>query len=112
MLVLPIAGAPVLLRNETATQNAWLGLTLRGTRSNRDAIGATVTVEACGTKQVDAVRNGGSFLSRNDPRLHFGLGACTKVDRVGVRWSDGGKQDVSDVPVNKYSTIVEGTTTR
>ncbi|MDQ2711118.1 MAG: CRTAC1 family protein [Acidobacteriota bacterium] len=112
LLVLPISGAPVLLKNETANANAWIGMTLRGTRSNRDAIGAAVTIEACGTKQFDTVRNGGSFLSRNDPRLHFGLGACTKVDRLTIRWPDQQKQDVSDVPVNKYSSIVEAVTGR
>ncbi len=110
LLVLPITGAPVLLKNETAAGN-WIGLALRGTKSNRDAIGATVTVEACGKKQFDSIRNGGSFLSRNDPRLHFGLGSCGKVDRVTIRWPDG-EQQVSDAAVNQYSTVQERATKR
>ena len=65
-----------------------MGLSLRGTRSNRDAIGASVQLEACGAVQYDSVRNGGSYLSRNDPRLHFGLGNCAKVDRLTVRLAE------------------------
>ena len=74
--VLPIAGQPLLLQNKTANSNTWVGLHLRGTRSNRDAIGASVQIASCGKTQFDTVRNGGSYLSRNDPRLHFGLGSC------------------------------------
>jgi hypothetical protein len=105
LLVLPISGSPVLLKNETANAGAWLGLTLHGSKSNRDAIGASVTVEACGTKQYDAVRNGGSYLSRNDPRLHFGLGDCGEVDRVTVDWPNGARQTLDQISVNRYSTI-------
>jgi enediyne biosynthesis protein E4 len=111
LIVLPIAGAPVLLKNETATDNNWIGLSLRGTKCNRDAIGALVTVQACGQQQSDAVRNGGSYLSRDDPRLHFGLGSCEKPDWVSVAWPDGTKQQIRDVPMSKYSTIVEKATT-
>ncbi len=107
LLALPIAGSPVLLKNETAAANGWVGLRLRGTKCNRDAIGAVVTVEACGQKQTDAVRNGGSYLSRNDPRLHFGLGTCTKIDRVSVAWPDGTKQEVGGVAVNQYLKVEE-----
>jgi hypothetical protein len=57
--------------------------------------------------QFDSVRNGGSYLSRNDPRLHFGLGACSKLDRVTVKWPRGGTQVVTDVAVNGYHTIEE-----
>jgi hypothetical protein len=107
LLVLPIAGDPVLLRNDTPTQNGWIGLRLRGTRSNRDAIGAQVTLEACGKQQFDEVRSGGSYLSRNDPRLHFGLGACDKIDRLSIRWPTGSIQSVRSVAVNQYLTIEE-----
>ncbi|MBV8807577.1 MAG: CRTAC1 family protein, partial [Acidobacteriaceae bacterium] len=107
LIVLPIAGTPVLLRNDTAEDNAWVGLTLRGTRSNRDAIGAVVTLEACGEKQTDSVRNGGSYISRNDPRLHFGLGACTHVESLTIHWPKGDTQVLKSVAVNKYVTIEE-----
>jgi hypothetical protein len=108
LLILPIAGQPLLLHNLTSTGNSsWIGLSLRGTRSNRDAIGASVTVEGCGKTQFDTVRNGGSYLSRNDPRLHFGLGPCAKVDRITITWPRGAVQVVKDVPVNRYTSIEE-----
>lgn len=105
--VLPIDGQPLLLQNKTATSNSWVGVQLRGTRSNRDAIGARVQISSCGNTQFETVRNGGSYLSRNDPRLHFGLGTCAKVDRVTVTWPRGTVQIVSDLAVNRYTTIEE-----
>ena len=107
LLILPVSGSPILLRNDVMNQNAWVGLTLRGTRSSRDAIGTRVTVEACGHEQSDEVRNGGSYISRNDPRLHFGLGTCGKIDHVTIHWPKGNTQVLKNVAVNKYSTIEE-----
>jgi enediyne biosynthesis protein E4 len=107
LLILPISGSPILLRNDTSNQNAWLGLVLRGTRSNRDAIGSKVEVQACGQKQRDEVRSGGSYISRNDPRIHFGLGGCGKVDSVTIGWPRGATQELRDVPVNRYVTVEE-----
>ncbi len=107
LLVLPIAGSPVLLRNDTPDKNSWLGLQLRGTQSNRDAIGATVMVQSCGQKQSDAVRSGGSYLSRNEGRLHFGIGSCKGVDRVTIQWPTGRTQAVNNLPLNRYVTIEE-----
>ena len=105
--VVPIDGQPLLLQNKTATSNAWVGIHLRGTRSNRDAIGARVQISSCGHTQFETVRNGGSYLSHNDPRLHFGLGGCAKVDRVTVTWPLGAFQVVTDIAVNRYTTIEE-----
>ena len=105
--VLPITGAPLLLHNETATSNSWAGLQLSGTRSNRDAIGASVEIVACGNTQFATIRNGGSYLSHNDPRLHFGLGNCSKVDRVTIKWPAGTAQTLSGIPVNRYTTVEE-----
>lgn len=107
VVLLPIAGQPLLLRNQTSNQNSWIGISLRGTRSNRDAIGSSVRIQACGTTQFDTVRNGGSYISRNDPRLHFGLGLCNKVDRLTVTWPRGNVEVIKDLPVNRYSTIEE-----
>jgi enediyne biosynthesis protein E4 len=107
LVVLPIAGEPVLLRNDTPTRNSWFGLVLRGTRSNHDAIGAKVTIEACGHTQSDEVRNGGSYLSRNDPRLHFGLGTCGQVDRMDIVWPKGTSQSLVNLRVNQYLTVRE-----
>lgn len=107
LVVLPISGQPLLLENETSNANSWIGMRVRGTRSNRDAIGASIRIEACGMMQFDTVRNGDSYLSHNDSRIHFGLGSCTKVDRVTINWPRGGIQVLKNVPVNRYIEIEE-----
>jgi hypothetical protein len=107
VVVLPIAGQPLLLQNKTANSNSWIGLSLHGTRSNRDAIGSSVQIGFCGKTQFDTVRNGGSYLSRDDPRLHFGLGTCAKVDRVTIKWPSGMVQVVNEPTVNRYATVEE-----
>ena len=80
---------------------------LVGTKSNRAAIGARVTIHAGGMTQFDEVRGGGSYLSQNDLRLHFGLGSATRIDSVEVRWPSGQVETLKDVPVDKIYTIVE-----
>jgi len=105
--VLPIAGQPLLFQNQTANGNAWVGFLLHGTRSNRDAIGARVEISACGTTQVDTVRNGGSYLSRNDPRVHFGLDGCSKPVSVTIKWPSGAAQTLPQVAVNRYTNVEE-----
>ncbi len=107
LVILPIGGEPLLLRNDTVNGNAWIGFQLRGTRSNRDAIGARVAIGFCGTSATGTVRNGGSYLSQNDPRLHFGLGGCAKVDRVTVQWPAGGVQELRDAAPGRYYTMQE-----
>ena len=107
LVVLPIAGQPVLLQNNTSNSSAWVGLQLRGTRGNRDAIGASVEMDSCGKTQFETLRNGGGYLSSNDPRLHFGLGDCTKVDRVTIKWPRGAVQKLTSVAANRYTTIEE-----
>jgi hypothetical protein len=79
----------VLLHNRSQTLNHWLSLSLTGSVSNRDAIGALVTVRHGGSLEVAARFGGGSYLSASDPRLHFGLGASRLVDAVEVRWPSG-----------------------
>ena len=79
---------PSLLRNDLHSANHWLQLRLEGTRSNRSAIGAMVTVQAGGHKQIQPVLSQSSFLSASDLRLHFGLGSATAAE-VMVRWPSG-----------------------
>jgi hypothetical protein len=107
LLVLPIAGAPVLLENDTRAQSHWLGLDLHGRPGNRDGIGAQIRLESCGTTQFDIVRNGGSYISGDDPRIHFGLGSCAKVDRLSIHWPDGRQQVLAHPPTDRYLTIDE-----
>jgi hypothetical protein len=88
---------PTLLRQTARTANHWITLKLEGTRSNRSALGAKVRVVAGALVQADEVRSGGSYLSQNDLRLHFGLGGAAMVDRVEIEWPSGARQVVRDV---------------
>ncbi|HEY6265579.1 MAG TPA: FG-GAP-like repeat-containing protein [Candidatus Acidoferrum sp.] len=81
---------------------------LVGTKSNRAAIGARVTIRSAGVKQFSEVRGGGSYLSQNDLRLHFGLGTATKIDSVEVRWPNGIVETLQNVAADAIYTIVEG----
>jgi len=107
LLVLPIAGAPVLLENRTESAAHWIGLDLRGHPVNRDAIGAQVRLESCGNSQMEIVRNGGSYISVDDPRVRFGLGSCPKVDHLRIRWPDGRNQVLNNLAVDRYLTVEE-----
>ena len=90
-----------------AAAGHWLLLQLVGTRSNRSAIGARVTVSAGGRTQVDEVRSGGSYLSQSDLRLHFGLGSAARADSIAVRWPSGQKTVLKDVAADRVLTITE-----
>jgi hypothetical protein len=101
--------AAVLLHNETKTPYHWLRLELRGTKSNRDAAGACVTVHAGGRKIVRHRKGGGSYLSAHDPRLLIGLAEATRVDRVEIRWPGKGPvQVVGPLDVDRGYRITEG----
>jgi enediyne biosynthesis protein E4 len=101
-------GEPDLLRNVSPGDNRYLTVRLVGTRSNRDAIGARVTVVAGGRTQVREVRSGGSYCSQNDLRLTFGLGAAELAETVTVRWPGGGTEVRRDVPANRRVDWIEG----
>lgn len=92
--VLCLDGPSRLLRNEAGGRNAWLHVRLVGTRSNRDGVGARVTVRAGGLLLVDERKSAASYLSQNDPRLFFGLGSRTRVDEIIVRWPSGTVQRI------------------
>jgi hypothetical protein len=81
---------------------------LVGTKSNKAAIGARVTVKAGTLIQFDEVRGGASYLSQNDLRLHFGLAANDKMTEVSVRWPNGETEVLRDVPADFIYTVVEG----
>ena len=107
IVVLPISGAPMLLTNRTENRNSWIGFSLAGTRGNRDALGARVQIEGCGRKWFDTMRNGGSYLSRSDPRLHFGLGSCAVVEQASIVWPSGKRQVLKNPAIDTYLTIRE-----
>jgi enediyne biosynthesis protein E4 len=100
---------PDLFLTSAPATNRWLLLRLVGTRSNRSAIGARVTVRTGAVVQIQEVRGGGSYISQNDLRVHFGLGATSRVDRLEVRWPNGLEEGWQGVAVNQVLTLTEGT---
>jgi hypothetical protein len=101
-------GAPgKLLHNVTSNGNHWIAVKLKGTKSNRDGIGAAVALTAGGRTQT-AVRVAGSgYLSQDDDRLHFGLGPASKIDKLTVRWPSGRTQTLENVAVDRVMTVEE-----
>jgi hypothetical protein len=100
---------PSLLKNEQAYANHWVAFKTVGTKSNRDGIGARITLKAAKRVLVDEVRSGSSYYSQNDRRVHFGLGAATKLDSVEIRWPSGLTERFDNVKVDQFNTVTEGT---
>jgi hypothetical protein len=98
---------PDLYRLNGNKANHWVTLKLVGTSSNRNAIGARVHCVSGGVEQWQEVRGGGSYLSQNDFRVHFGLGAATRVDRLEVRWPNGNEQSWQNLDVDRFHTLTE-----
>ena len=95
------------MRNDTAAANHWLKVRLEGTKSNRSGIGGRVTVRYGGKTQAQEVMSQSSYLSSNDPRLHFGLGAEKTAD-IDVRWPMGGMDTLKAVAADQLVVIREG----
>ena len=111
---------PSLLVNDVRNANHWIAFHLVGTsfaaasrklRTNRDAIGARITMRAGSRVFVDEVRSGSSYDSNNDMRVHFGLGSATKLDSVQIRWPSGLVEDFDGLTVDGIRTLKEGTGT-
>ena len=102
---------PTVMLNRSVSGH-WIALKLVGRASNRDAIGARVTIAAGGKKQVAEVRAGHSYLSQSDLKLHFGLGASKKIDAIEIRWPRGGAQKLMDVAADQVLRIEEQTMQR
>src|SRR5580704_17238317 len=101
-----------LFRNEgatspTAAKNHWLAIKLVGTKSNRDGIGATIKLTARNLTLYDQSKGGMSYCSAQDPRLYFGLGDRTQVDKIEIQWPSGIHQTLEKVPTNQIITIKE-----
>jgi len=99
---------PTLLRNDGGNKNRWLKVKTIGTGSNRTGIGARVRVVVGNHVQTDEVRSGGSYISQNDLRLHFGLGPATKADLVEIRWPSGQVDLLSNIETNQVVYVQEG----
>jgi hypothetical protein len=101
-------GRPALLRNDGGNRHHWLGLTLIGPGGPASAIGAKVTVWANGMRQVAVNQWATSYLSYNDPRVHFGLGDAASVDSLQIRWPGDSIETYPDLPVDGYLTVEAG----
>jgi hypothetical protein len=97
----------ILYRNHPDTTNHWIAFQLEGTRSNRSAIGAEVVVESGGLTLRRVVDGGLGFASQNDRRLHFGLGALDRVDRVEIHWPAGRLQVLANPVVDELHSVIE-----
>jgi enediyne biosynthesis protein E4 len=107
ILIMNVNEPPSLLRNDAPSGNHWLKIRLEGTKSNRSAIGARVYVRYGGKIQLQEQPCGTSFISSNDPRLHFGLGSATTAD-IEVHWLSGLVESLKSVPADQLITLREG----
>ena len=97
---------PQLLRCDNANGNKWIKIKCVGTKSNRSGIGARVYCVTGKRKQMDEVRSGGSYISQNDLRVHFGLGKADTAD-IEIRWPSGVVQALPGLAANKIHTVIE-----
>jgi hypothetical protein len=99
---------PSILRNRSGGSNHFVSFKLVGTRSNRDAMGSRIRIKAGGISQIREIAGAGSYLSQNDLRAHFGLGASTRIDNVEITWPSGSKQAFHSVAADRFYMIEEG----
>lgn len=104
VLVMNMDEPPSLLRNDLPAKNRWVKVKLQG----KGATGASVTITAAGKQQTAALLSQSSFLSVNDPRLHFGLGAAERIEKIVVRWTSGTTEEFPGGPANALLLLVEG----
>jgi len=107
LFVLELNGPPRLLRNDGGNAGNYLLVDTVGIRSNRDGIGTRIELLAGGRKQYAEVQSGGSYLSMNDRRVHFGLGAANRIERIKLQWPSGAVQILEDVAVNQILQVRE-----
>jgi hypothetical protein len=103
-----MSSKPSLLMNDLRSGNHWIAFKMLGTRSNRDGVGARITIKIGKRVMVDEVRSGGSYISQSDIRVHFGLGSAETIDSVQVRWPSGLKEQFQNVRVDAINTLKEG----
>jgi hypothetical protein len=102
-----LEGEPMVLRVDSGAHNHWVSVALEG-KTNRLALNARVKVTAGGVAQEQEVLSGGSYLSQNDLRLHFGLGSSNKVDKLEIVWPSGKTETLTNLPADQYYRVKEG----
>ncbi len=108
ILVLNVGAPPSLFIQDVPSPRHRVLFRLVGTKSNRAAIGARVTITGGGMTQFNEVRGGGSYLSQNDLRIHFGLGEAKVMETVSIRWPNGNTETLRNVGADAIYTITEG----
>jgi hypothetical protein len=108
VVVNDLDGVPMILRNHGTAGRHWVSFELAGTKSNRLALNARIKIVAGGMTQTDEVHSGGSYLSQNDLRVHFGLGSATKIDSVEIQWPSGAIDRVGNLAADQFYSVLEG----
>jgi len=109
-LIVANQNGPVkIYRNQQSGKNNWVGFKLEGTKSNRSAIGASVTLHWNGKQKKMVVAGGDAFSSQSQRPLHFGLGESEAVDKIVIRWPSGVVQELDSPDINLLHTITEPT---
>lgn len=108
VIIVDLDGKPAILRNPGIPGRHWVSFELASSKSNRLAIGARLKISAGGVTQTDEIHSGGSYLSQNDLRVHFGLNNATKIDTLEIRWPSGATELVKNLPADQHYSILEG----
>ena len=108
IVVEDLDSTPMILRNEGDKSNHWVTLELAAKEGNPLAIGARVTLKTGDIVQTEEIRSGGSYLSQNDLRVHFGLGKATRIDSIEIRWNSGRVETIKDAAIDKFHAVLEG----
>lgn len=103
-----LVGAPMILRPEGGAKNHWISFQLEGVKCNRLALNARVQATAGELVQLGEVMSGGSYLSQNDLRIHFGLGSHERVENVRVLWPDGRVEMLANLAADRFYSVKEG----
>ena len=101
-------GSPMVLRNHGVPGRHWVSFELAGSKSNRLALNARIKITAGGVTQTDEIHSGGSYLSQNDLRVHFGLGSAAKIDSVEIHWPSGKVETLSNLKADQFYSVLEG----
>ena len=107
IFVVNIDDVPTLLRNHGGNKNNWLMVKTIGRDTNRDGFGSKITVTAGNLTRIKEVKSSSSYLSQNDPRVHFGLGKESKIDSLNIKWLSGKGQTFTDLDVNQLIIVDE-----
>jgi len=101
-------GSPMILRNHGVPGQHWVSFELAGTKSNRLALNARIKIVAGGMTQTQEIHSGGSYLSQNDLRVHFGLGPAEKITSVEIRWPSGKVENLRELAADHFYSVLEG----